>query len=83
MTTDTPTRLSGSLGFDVDHLGRCVIYDTRADTPAAKVVLEAQEMNALIAFWHDGYCAGCGTSIPQHHSLCQNCLTEEMHTWGR
>ena len=82
MTTQL-NRLSDALSVDVDASERVIIYDASACTPVVKLVLEPQEINALIAFWHDGYCAGCGTGIPQHHSLCQNCLIEEMHTWGR
>ena len=83
MTTDELTRLSDSLGITSDGDNRCVIYDTQATTPTVKLVLEAQEMNALVAFWHDGYCAICGSSIPQHHHLCIDCLREETATWGQ
>ena len=83
MIIPTLTRLSDNLSVTTDTQERCVIYDITTYTPTVRLVLEAQEINALIAFWHDGYCAGCGTGIPQHHSLCQNCLIEEMHTWGR
>ena len=76
-------RLSDNLGITSDGDNRCIIYDRRADPPVAKLVLEAQEVNALIEFWHDGYCAACGASIPQLHRMCKSCLAEELDTWGQ
>ena len=83
MIIPTLTRLSDNLSVTTDTQERCVIYDITTYTPTVRLVLEAQEINALIAFWHNGYCAICGSSVPQRHHLCIDCLREETATWGQ
>ena len=54
--------------------GKAILYDMRAYSPRALIVIESEEMQALITLYTDGCCPVCFEEISQGDVVCNECL---------
>ncbi len=66
-----------AVSFD-SEMDAVILWYTGGYSPRRLYVLEYGEMELLLEWWHDGYCAVCNGGIPQGTRVCCQCLDAEV-----